>query len=151
VVLPGAISGRAPFWRFLCCVALTLALEFILFAVWFALPESPLRSLAALTREAVAGFGHRLRDGVVLARLYFVGFQYLAISLVVLFFGWLLWIGRSGWRYGILNAAVFTCHAALIIVSFRLYGFASIYVFLAAMLAFNLFVARWLWNVIVRP
>jgi hypothetical protein len=133
VILPSLNPGRAPFWRFLLCVALILALQFVLLALWIALPESA------------------FRDGVVLARLYFAGFQYLPISLFVLLVGWLFWIGRSGWRFGILNAVVFTGHATLIIVSLRLYGFASVYVFLAVMLAFNLFIARWLWNAIARP
>jgi hypothetical protein len=149
VILTSAISARAPFWRFLCCVALVLALEFLLLVVWFALPESPLRSLGASSRDAVAGFAHRLRDGAILARLHFIGFQYLAISLVVLFVGWLFWIGRSGWRFGILNAAVFAAHAALVIVSFGLYRFASVYVFLAVMLAVILLAARGLWLALI--
>ena len=147
--LPSAFARRAPFGRFLLCAVLILALQFLVLAIWFALPESLLRSLGSLTREALAGFAFRFRDGMTLATLYFVGFQYLAISLVVLLLGWLIWIGRSGWRFGLLCAAVFAAHAALVIVSFRLQGFVAVYVFLAVMLAVTLFAARWLWLALV--
>lgn len=143
--LPSAFTRRAPFGRFLLCAILILALQFLLLAIWFSLPESLLRSLGSLTREAMSGFVFRLRDGVTLATLYFVGFQYLSISLVVLLLGWLIWIGRSGWRFGFLCAAVFAAHATLVIMSFRLQGFAAVHVFLAVMLAATLFAARGLW------
>jgi hypothetical protein len=134
VSLPSAFARRAPFARFLLCAVLVLGLQFLLLALWFALPD-----------EALAGFASRFRDGVTLATLYFVGFQYLTTSLVVLLPGWLFWIGRSAWRFGLLCAAVFAAHASLVIVSFRLQGFVAVYVLLAVMLAVTLIAARGLW------
>jgi hypothetical protein len=87
VGLPSVISRRAPFARFLLCAVVIIGLQFLLLAIWF-----------ALQNEVLAGFAFRFRDGLTLAKLYFVGFQYLAISLAATLFAarglWLAMIPR---------------------------------------------------------
>lgn len=136
---------------FAACVVLTLLLEFLLFAFALAWP-GPLEQLTGSPASGAAPEPLAwLRDGAILARLYFFGFRYLAIVLFVLAIGWIFWI-RSGWRYGLTKAAVFAVHAGVVLASFRLLHFPSAWVFLAVMLAFNLLVSRLLWEAIVdRP